>query len=111
MKRCGGSSCAGPKTAYLKTVAAIMAMDPQLPAQYLGFLGKGIAAGYLEHLGLYAHQSGPKFLVLHLFCCGKSGSCMRCIAAVLSERLPCFRDRGYLAPVGGARKAADTPAS
>jgi len=88
-----------PKTAYPKTVAAIMAMDPKLSDQYLGFLEKGIAAGYQEHLKLYAYQSEPKFLVLHLFCCGKSGSCMRCIAAVLSERLPCFRDKGFMAPV------------
>ena len=90
-----------PSTAYPKTVAAIKAMDPLLSAQYLGFLDKGIAAGYQEHLKLYDYQSEPKFLFLHLFCCGKSGSCMRCIAAVLSERLLGFRDKGFSAPVAG----------
>lgn len=90
-----------PTTAYPKTVAAIKAMGPLLSAQYLGFLDKGIAAGYQEHLKLYDYQSEPKFLFLHLFCCGKSGSCMRCIAAVLSERLLGFRDKGFSAPVAG----------
>ena len=49
--------------------------------QYLGFLKKGIALGRKEHLKLYAYQSEPKFLILHLFCCGKSGSCMLVIPA------------------------------
>jgi hypothetical protein len=45
---------ADPAAAYPKTVAAMKAMEPLLSAQYLGFLVKGIAAGYQEHLKLYA---------------------------------------------------------
>ena len=78
-----------PKEVYPKTVAYINTkMDNMLATQYLGFLKKGIKLGHKEHCKLYAYQSEPKFLVLHLICCGKSGSCMRVIAMVLSERLP-----------------------
>ena len=45
---------------------------------------------------LYAYQWEPKFCVLHLFCCGKSGSCMRALAAVLSKHWLAFDEAGFL---------------
>ena len=91
-----------PGDVYPKTLAFLKEEMGDQREQYLSFLEKGIALGRKEHLKLYAYQSEPKFLVLHLFCCGKSGSCMRAIAAVLVERLPgIFSGKGFEAPLEG----------
>ena len=74
-------------------------MGAELSSEYMGFLVKGIRTGYEEHLKLYAYQSEPRNLILHLFCRGKSGSAMRVIAATACERLPELRDKGFMAPL------------
>ena len=70
-----------PGGLYPKTVAFLKEEMGDQTEQYFGFLKKGIGLGCKEHLKLYAYQSEPKFLILHLFCCGKSGSCMLVIPA------------------------------
>ena len=74
-------------------------MEPVLSSEYMGFLVKGILIGYEEHCKLYAYQSEPRCLILHLFCRGKSGSAMRAIAATACEQLPELRDKGFMTPL------------
>ena len=65
----------------------------------MDFLVKGIRIGYEEHHKLYAYQWEPRNLILHLFCCGKSGSAMRVIGATAYEQLPELRSAGFMAPL------------
>jgi hypothetical protein len=59
---------------------------------------KGILTGYEEHCKLYAYQNEPKFLLLYMFCRGKSGSCVRVIASVIAQRLEAFKGANFLHP-------------
>jgi len=106
---------ADPSTAYPKTVAAIDELGPEEKVQYMCFLWNGVIAGHEDFLKLYCYQEQPKFLVLHLFCCGRSGSAMRAIAkfwlaslSVSRTRDSCFRSRGAKMTSGTAASWSPT---
>lgn len=85
-----------PVSAYPRTVAAIETMAGADAAFFQQRLKEGISIGHKRHQELYAYQFEPKFLVLHLFCCGRSGSCMRAMAVVLSKYWAAFASAGFL---------------
>jgi len=88
-----------PANVYPRTMELITLLPPDLCAQYTGYMRKGILTSYEEHCKLYAHQNEPKFLLLYMFCRGKSGSCVRVIASVIAQRLEAFKRANFLHPI------------